>query len=118
METTSLFLGLSCLFCAALTVGLSIPLLRGEVKRNGLYGVRLPESLASEEAWLDINRYGARRMILWSVPVFALGIAAFFVSFEGREGLALAFGLAPVLVFGAVFETVRYARNRSGDADA
>ena len=118
MGILNLTVGLACTVTALLTTGLAIPLLRGKVKRNGWYGVRLSESLESEEAWLRINRYGAKRLILWSLPVLVLGIIGFFVPFDERLWLSLVFGLAPLLVLGAVVETVRYARRESQHEDA
>ena len=94
-------------------MGLAVPLARGHVRRNVLYGVRIAESLRSDEAWAEINRYGGRRMIIWSLPLIAVGIAAFFLPLRSRTGLTMFLGFAPlVFVLAPVVETWRFARRR------
>jgi SdpI/YfhL protein family len=41
---------------------------------NRVYGIRVRESLTSEERWLDINAYGGRQFALWSLPIVVTGI--------------------------------------------
>jgi len=112
MTSINLLLGLSNVFCAALVIGLSLPLLRGKVKRNLFYGIRLAKSFESEELWYEINTYGARRMIFWSLVLLVLGGLAFFVPLEGHTVRTLLFAFAPLLYLISAFETYRYARKR------
>lgn len=50
-----------------LLMGLARPLVRRRVKPNGLYGVRLPDTLADERVWYDVNEVGGR-------DLFRLGV--------------------------------------------
>jgi uncharacterized membrane protein len=59
---------------AILIGGLSIPLIRRKVPMNHFYGVRFPQSFKSEKAWYEINEYGGRLLLLWSVPILLIGI--------------------------------------------
>ena len=59
---------------ALLFIGLSLPFLQGRIKMNSLYGIRFPKSFKSEEAWVQINRFGSKQLILWSVPLLMSGI--------------------------------------------
>jgi hypothetical protein len=114
MDTLSLIVGICCILTALTIIGLAIPLLRGQVKQNGFYGVRIPEAFDSEEAWYRINRYGARQIIIWSVPMLLAGVVAFVVPLQEHVLVALALGLSPFLILGAVVQTMRYAsRNRN-----
>ncbi len=111
MSTLNLVVGLALVLSALTTVAISIPLLLGKVKRNTFYGVWSAAAFESEDAWLRINRYGATRLIVWSVPVLAVGVAALFVSFEGRPWLAVVLGLLPaVFLTVPVFEVRRFVR--------
>ncbi|QXD14526.1 SdpI family protein [Rhodocaloribacter litoris] len=106
-----IFLGLTNVLCALLGIGLSLPLLRGRVKPNRLYGVRFRKAFESEALWYDINRYGARRMIFWSTVLLLIGLAAFFVPLEEEASLPVwLFALAPLLYLVPCLETYRYAR--------
>lgn len=116
MDVLSLTVGLACILSALITIALAIPLFMGKVKRNALYGVRILQAFESEEAWLHLNRYGAKRLIAWSIPVFVLGVVALFIPLEQRPWFAVALGCAPLLVVGAAVQTVMYARRNEGAA--
>jgi hypothetical protein len=47
-----------------LIIGMAFPLYRGRVRRNGLYGVRFPATLADDRVWYPINTRGGRDMIV------------------------------------------------------
>lgn len=51
----------------ALLVGLGIPLLRRRVKPNGLYGLRIRETLADEDIWYEANARSGRDLIIIGV---------------------------------------------------
>ncbi len=71
--------GLSNIFAGLLIIAVCIPLLKGKVKMNRWYGIRLKKSFESEENWYKINRYGAQRMIIWSLVIVAIGTAELFI---------------------------------------
>jgi hypothetical protein len=94
-----------------LITAVAVPLLRGRVRRNAFFGVRFAESMQSDEAWLAINRYGARRMIEWSGPLIVVGVVSLLLPLESHFALAMTMGLAPlVFVFAPLVQTYRYAR--------
>jgi uncharacterized membrane protein len=41
---------------------------------NHWYGVRIPASFASEEAWFEINYYGGRLLLVWGLTIAAIAI--------------------------------------------
>jgi hypothetical protein len=71
--------GFSNILAGLLIVDLCVPLLKGRIKMNRWYGIRLKKSVESEENWYKINRYGAQRMILWSLVIVAIGIVGLFI---------------------------------------
>ena len=54
---------------ALVIMGLSWPLVRRKIRRNQLYGIRIPEALKSEERWLEINEYGGRLLLRWGIAL-------------------------------------------------
>jgi len=111
MNETNLILGFVNIFAGLLIIALSIPLLKGKIKMNSLYGVRFAKSFASESHWYKINRYGAKQMILWAVFIVLVGIAAFFLPLQENSPLTLAIAFAPaILVLIPCVQSYRYAK--------
>lgn len=111
MEPVNIILCISNLIIGLLLVLLSIPLKRGSVKMNVLYGVRFKKSFESEENWYKINKYGAERFMLWSLPIFAIGFVVLFIPFNENLALILLVAHVPVIVLLiAVVETYQFAR--------
>ncbi len=99
-----------------LSMGLAVPLLQGKVGRNALYGVRFRQSFQSDEAWFAINRYGAQRMMIWALPMIAIGIAVLFLPLQTRPFWALLLGFLPLaFVLIPAIDTWHYARRYSSD---
>lgn len=76
METLNLALGISNTACSLLVAALSLPLIRGKIKMNTVYGVRFRKAYQSEELWYKISKKGGRLLLLWSLPIFALASTA------------------------------------------
>jgi hypothetical protein len=111
MDPVAITIGVGWMAVGLLTIGLAIPLLQGNIGRNALYGVRFRQSFQSEEAWFAINRYGAKRMIIWALPVIAIGVATLPFPLQRHPLLALLFGFAPlVFVLIPAIDTWYYAR--------
>ena len=111
MSALGIGIGISNIVVAVIGLLLARPLLHDRVKMNWLYGVRFKRSFESDELWYAINRYGARRMIVWSIVLGIVGIVTPFVVDEGREVLAVLLALAPALLYGvACLESYRYAQ--------
>jgi len=110
MDPLSATVGGSIVFCSLVCIGLGIPLLKGKIKMNRYYGVRFAKSFESEENWYKINKYGAKRLIIWSVPMLIIGVATFFVPMRDRPLLAVPFSVVPVIVVIPVVESYFYAR--------
>jgi hypothetical protein len=115
MNPLSIILGVSNIFVGLLCVALAIPLRAGRVKRNNLYGVRFPQSLASDEAWLAINRYGATRLMLWASPLIPLGVITFFLPLTPHGWTLWIVALAPLIVLVPAVESWLFARRYSAN---
>jgi hypothetical protein len=65
----------------------------------------------SDDAWFAINRYGGKRMALWSIAQITSGIAAFFVPKQGSPFRTIVLGIVPLLfVLIPAVESWRFAR--------
>ena len=58
---------------------ISLPLIRGQVPMNHLYGVRTRKSFSSPENWDAINRYGGRQLAGYALGNALVGLVALFV---------------------------------------
>ncbi|NUN68543.1 MAG: SdpI family protein [Bacteroidetes bacterium] len=54
-----------------LFIGLAVPLIKRRIPPNDLYGFRVPETLASEELWYDVNEYSGRQLRLLGIIIIA-----------------------------------------------
>jgi hypothetical protein len=114
VDPVSITVGISWTVCGLVSIALAIPLVRGQVARNPLYGVRFAQSFASDDAWLAINRYGGKRLIIWSIPILVIGIASLLIPLQSRTALTLAVGFGPLIfVLIPVLESWRFARRYS-----
>ena len=111
MVHINIVLGITFIFCGALFILISIPLLKGTVKMNYWYGVRFKKSFESDENWFKINKYGSQQLIKWSVPLILIGIVTFVIPFGDNELLIIVYSLAPVyVIIPPVIKTYKYAR--------
>jgi len=62
-----------------LFIVLGVPLAKRKIPMNYWYGFRLPKAFKSPELWYDINAYGGRQMVIWSIPVLITAVACFFI---------------------------------------
>jgi uncharacterized membrane protein len=75
----------------------------GRLPRNSLAGIRLPATMASDEAWRTAHRAGAAPVIAGGVGALVLGIGALVSALLGGSGVAMVFVLtALVVVLGCV----------------
>src|SRR5258708_2228688 len=111
MDAIAITIGISWTITGLLCIGLAIPLVRGQVGRNGLYGIRFPQSFQSDDAWFAINRFGGKRLIVWSIPLIVIGIVLLFLPLQSHTALTLTLGFAPlVFILIPVVEAWRFAR--------
>ena len=110
MDTSSIIIGSLFIATALFIIGLAVPLLKGNVKPNRLYGARFQESFTSEEAWYEINCYAARQLIGWSIPMLLIGIAVLFMPLEKNTALTIGVLVTPFLLIVGAIQTKMYAR--------
>jgi len=111
MDPVAVTVGVSWTITGLLCAGLAVPLVRGQVGRNAFYGVRFPQSFQSDDAWFAINRFGGKRLLVWSIPLVAVGITSFFLPLQSHTALALTLGFAPLIfILIPVLESWRFAR--------
>ncbi|MBI0583499.1 MAG: SdpI family protein [Methanomassiliicoccus sp.] len=111
MDETGVIIGLMFILCGLLLIGLSVPLIRGKVAMNHVYGVRVRQAFVSEEAWYDINRYGGRQLLVGGILITVIGAAAVFVDMNEDVGALLLFTLLPLaVILTAAARSVLYAR--------
>jgi len=103
------------LLASVLVISLSVPLIRRKVKMNHWYGVRIPASFVSDEAWYDINHYGGRLLFYWGL---AIAGTAGFGAFLKEQNWIIYNWTALVVILGGLALVVaniyRYAQKNHG----
>jgi len=99
---------------AILIILLSIPLIKGKIKTNYLYGVRIRKSYESDENWYKINAYGGKQLAIWCIPMILAGIGCFLFPFNDPDQLLLplllALGPVTICVAVALVKILTYAK--------
>lgn len=111
MDQVATIVGVAWALAGLACIALAVPLVRGRIGRNGVYGVRFPQSLQSDEAWFAINRFGGKRLIVWAVPLIVVGVVSFFLPLKSHPALALLLGFGPIVfILIPLVESYRFAR--------
>lgn len=108
MDNVNLTIAICNIGCGLLVGGLSVPLIKGMVKMNNWYGIRLFKSFESEEHWYKMNKKGGKILFAWSVVILLSGILCpFLPKLEGPLFWALL--LAPLLYVVAAIQCSLYS---------
>jgi hypothetical protein len=113
--TNAIIMSLNNIGLGLFFIALSIPLLKGHVKMNRVYGIRVRKAFESDERWYKVNRYGAKQIIIWSLVLIANGIVAFFIPIKGESDVPILFAvlLAPALIWiPIIIQTLRFCKKQ------
>lgn len=110
MEQTSLFLGLMNLVLGLVVLIMSIPLVRGKVRMNPVFGARVARSFESEGNWDRINRYGGRQLMIWGTILVLIGIICLVLDLGSSPEITILLAFAPLLLLVPAIRTVLYAK--------
>lgn len=111
MDIASVAIGVVNVATAILIIGISMPLVKGKIPMNKLYGIRFKKSYASEENWYKINEYGGKQPIIWSIPLLLFGVLIFFIPLDGNSNLIVMASCAPLIVLVPAVRSYYYAKN-------
>ena len=62
------------LVSGVLLIALSIPLIRGKIPPNGLYGFRVKRPLEDPRIWYPVNRYGGKWLLVTGVWIIFIAL--------------------------------------------
>jgi len=110
MGPVSVTIAICNFVCGLVFLGIGIPLAKGRVSRNHLYGFRFPKAFASEDNWQQINRLGGRRMLLWTPLVFLSAVLPIIIPVDDNPYLALALGLSPCIIMIPCLQAYRFSQ--------
>src|SRR5258708_27638348 len=112
MEVPNMTLWFLLLFVgvAVVMIALAVPLMRGRVKPNLIYGVRTQRTLSDEDAWYRSNAYGGR--VLFRIGLVQLVAVIALYCIPSLRGDFVAYNLAcgAVILGGVLLATVRILR--------
>ncbi len=88
-----------------ISIVISIPLLFNLIPRNNWYGFRIKKAFESDNNWYAINKYGAKALILWSIPLIVCGVIFLHVNCSPLIG-----PLPVLFLVAAIIQTLLFAR--------
>ncbi len=110
MYQVNLIIGFTNIIVGLILIALFTPLKRGKVKMNKFYGIKIKKSFESEKNWYDINKYGANRFIIWSIPLIIIGVFTFFIPLYENSIQFWIFLFAPLIIIIPLIEVLNYAK--------
>jgi hypothetical protein len=117
MKDPSLIIGVLNISCGILFVLLSIPLAAKKIPMNNFYGFRISKAFESEENWYEINRYGGRQLLRWSILLAFIGVLYFIFPIDDtRSELAnTLLAVLPILICPgvAIVKTLLFSKQLS-----
>lgn len=108
--TARLVIGAANILTALLVIMLAIPLVRGRIAPNRLYGIRLKRTFASGEAWYAINRWGGIELVRWSFAVAAIGVVVLAMPSAVATWKQIGLSAAPLLYLIGCWRIYRFAQ--------
>jgi len=109
-DLTSWFL-LFFAIATMLMVALSVPLMRGKIKPNMIYGVRTPKTLSDERIWYRSNAYGGRLLFRTGLIQLVAIVALYAVPTLRANFAAYNVACATVFLVGILLASVLILRN-------
>jgi hypothetical protein len=99
-------------FVGVLLIALAVPMIRGRVRPNRLYGLRTLETLGDEGIWYVANRRsGWDMVIVGAVLILWTGLAAWVYPAERAQRASLiTVALMLALTLGAAWRGIRHGR--------
>jgi hypothetical protein len=84
---------------ALLLMGISVPLIRGKISMNDVYGFRTKEACSSPEKWAQINARGGKLLFFSALLPLVIGIYLLAFANQANPLLTMVGGFfAPVAV--------------------
>ena len=91
-------------------IALGLPLMRGKVKPNGLYGFRTQATLNDPNIWYPVNRAGGTAITLGGIAVALVAVATFFARFSVETTATINLGAMFASLLIAVVHGLRVQR--------
>jgi hypothetical protein len=101
------------LFVAVTTllIAVSVPLMRGQVGPNLIYGVRTRKTLGDERVWYESNAYGGRILFRTGLVQLVTVIALYFVPSLRSNFIAYNLVCATVILIGVILASALIIRH-------
>lgn len=86
-----------------LLMALAIPLIRGKMKPNGLYGFRIRKTLENPDIWYPANVYAGKGLFVVGLLTTAVSLLPLFIPTLTVDTFAI---LAAIIVLGVLFVVI------------
>lgn len=109
MESTNSILGLLNVLFSVVCIFFNVPLLRGTVKRNNMYGYNFKNARKSDENWRKVNMYGSKVFTIWGICLFMVGFVLFLIPMDKNSALLWPSAMAPFTILIPLIITYVYS---------
>jgi hypothetical protein len=109
------FLLLIFLATGGVFIALGLPLMRGKVKPNGLYGFRTQATLNDPAIWYPVNRAGGTAILFGGIAVALVAIATFFARFSVEATATINLGAMFASLLIAIVHGLRVQRRLTSE---
>jgi hypothetical protein len=109
MDKIMLILFYMFLFSSLLLMALSIPMIKGKIPPNGLYGFRVRKTMENPDIWYRVNKYSGKWLLAIGLVMAVAATGLFFVPGIGLDIYSYAVLFVWVIVFTtAIVASIRY----------
>jgi uncharacterized membrane protein len=92
--------------------GLSVPMIRGKIPPNGLYGFRIPATLENPQLWYKVNTYAGKRLLVVGLCTSVGSIILYYMVNSSVDAYALScLGLFLALFLWMIITSFLYLRS-------
>ena len=96
-------------FSGLLLAALSIPMIKGKIPPNGLYGFRVKKTMENPEIWYPVNAYSGKWLLAASLVQALAAVVAYYIPGISLDVYAYLVLAVWVVVFGiALTASIRY----------
>jgi hypothetical protein len=97
MTLITIVISLSYIFCGIFLTIICLPLLKGKVIFDSLYGVSIKKAFKSEENWYRLNKFGAEKFIPSSLFLIVLGFTSLLYPVTSMYSRFFVFVVVPLV---------------------
>jgi uncharacterized membrane protein len=100
------------LFSGVLLAALSVPMIKGKIPPNGIYGFRVKKTMENPDIWYPVNAYSGKWLLIVGLVMVFAAIGLFFIPGISLDVYAYLVLAVWVVIFGvALVASIKYLKS-------